>query len=89
MPQSNNPGERSRGDPAQDAEDQTRRLVKSSRNNGVASAKPKVITGSDDATMNKKPPGKTEPEKDWDLNYDPRDMNEGKYRGRSTFAADR
>jgi hypothetical protein len=47
----------------------------------VASAKPKVITGSDDATMNKKPPGTTKPEKDWDLNYDPREMNEGKYRG--------
>lgn len=81
MPKSNNPGEKSRGDPVQDAKAQSRRLLKSSRNNGVASAKPTVITGSDDATVNKKPPGTTKPEKDWDLNYDPRETNEGKYRG--------
>jgi hypothetical protein len=55
-------------------------LLKKSRNSGVASAKPKVITGSDDATVNKRPPGKKDPEKDWDLNYDPADVNEGKYR---------
>ncbi|PPJ48740.1 hypothetical protein C0075_20150 [Rhizobium sp. KAs_5_22] len=42
-------------------------------NNGVASAKPTVITGSEDATVNKWPPGKTNPPKDWDLNYDPTD----------------
>ena len=47
---------------------------------GVASAKPRVITGSDDATVNRNPPGKKEPRKDWDLNYDIRDTNEGKSR---------
>jgi len=40
-------------------------------NNGVASAKPRVITGSDDATANKWPPGTSRPPKDWDLNFDP------------------
>lgn len=54
---------------------------KTSDNNGVASAKPTVITGSDDATANKLPPGKQKPEKDWDINYDERDMNEGDFRG--------
>jgi len=50
-------------------------------NNGVSSAKPRVITHSDDATVNKKMPGKDEDAKDWDLNYDERDMNEGEFRG--------
>ena len=81
MTKSNNPGGSNAGDPAQDAKPHFRELLKGSHNNGVASAKPKVITGSDDATVNKNPPGTTKPEKDWDLNYDPREMNEGKYRG--------
>ena len=42
-------------------------------NDGVASAKPTVITGSEDATVNKWPPGKKNPPKDWDVNYDPAD----------------
>ncbi|MGO4352637.1 hypothetical protein AB4Z25_11960 [Rhizobium sp. RAF36] len=50
-------------------------------NNGVSSAKPRVITHSDDATVNKKTPGKDEDAKDWDINYDERDMNEGEFRG--------
>jgi hypothetical protein len=49
-------------------------------NNGVSSAKPRVITHSDDATVNKKTPGQKQG-KDWDLNYDERDMNEGEFRG--------
>jgi hypothetical protein len=44
------------------------------KNNGVASAKPTVITGSDDATVNKWPPGKKHPPKDWDVNYDIREQ---------------
>lgn len=47
---------------------------------GVASAKPTVITGSEDATVHRDPPGK-KPEKDFDLNYDPAEANEGKFRG--------
>ncbi|MBN9029908.1 MAG: hypothetical protein BGO05_19485 [Rhizobiales bacterium 63-7] len=48
---------------------------------GVASAKPTVITGSEDATIHKYPPGTKKPPKDWDLNYDPADENEGEFRG--------
>lgn len=44
-------------------------------NDGVASAKPTAITGSDDATLNKWPPGKKNPPKDWDVNYDPTDRS--------------
>lgn len=43
-------------------------------NDGVASAKPTVVTGSDDATVNKWPPGKKDPPKDWDPNFDIRDQ---------------
>ncbi len=57
-----------------------RKLIKSSDNNGVASAKPRVITGSDDATLNISPDDPAR-QKDWDVNYDPADMNEGKFRG--------
>lgn len=47
---------------------------------GVHSAKPTVITGSEDATVHRDPPGK-KLKKDFDLNYDERDMNEGSFRG--------
>lgn len=50
-------------------------------NNGVSSAKPRVITHSDDATVSKKSPGNDKGAKDWDLNYDERDMSEGEFRG--------
>lgn len=53
-----------------DSEPQFAHGKKSSRNNGVSSAKPRVITGSDDATVNKLPPGKSKPSEDWDINYD-------------------
>jgi hypothetical protein len=45
---------------------------------GVHSAKPTVVTGSEDATAHKRPPGTKKPEKDWDINYDPSEMNEGR-----------
>ncbi|SFB62399.1 hypothetical protein SAMN03159496_06010 [Rhizobium sp. NFR07] len=47
---------------------------------GVASAKPTVITGSEDATVHRDPPGKKH-QKDFDLNYKPADSNEGEFRG--------
>lgn len=47
---------------------------------GVLSAKPTVITGSEDATVHRDPPGK-KAVKDWDINYDPAEMNEGNFRG--------
>lgn len=36
---------------------------------GVVSAKPTVITGSEDATENRTPPGKKR-QKDWDVGFD-------------------
>ncbi|NLS18546.1 hypothetical protein HGP16_18465 [Rhizobium sp. P40RR-XXII] len=50
-------------------------------NDGVSSAKPRVITHSTDATVSKKPPGKDKDAKDWDVHYDERDMNDGEFRG--------
>lgn len=64
-----------------DSEPQFARGKKTSKNNGVASAKPRVITGSDDATVNKLPRGVKKPEKDWNLNYDERDTSEGNFQG--------
>lgn len=39
-------------------------------NSGVVSAKPRVITGSDDATAHKWYPGRRNPPKDWELGFD-------------------
>ena len=64
-----------------DAKGQFAKGLTHSDNNGVASAKPRVITGSDDATTHKAPPGKKPVEKEWDLNYDERETNEGDFRG--------
>lgn len=41
---------------------------------GVASAKPTVVTGSEDATVNKWPPGKEDKPKDWNSNFDIREQ---------------
>ncbi|KXG87811.1 hypothetical protein [Agrobacterium bohemicum] len=64
-----------------DAKGQYTKGLKHSDNNGVDSAKPRVITGSDDATMHKTPPGKKPIKKEWDVNYDERETNEGDFRG--------
>jgi len=64
-----------------DAEGQYARGLDKSDNNGVASAKPRVLTGSDDATIHKGPGKKPTTDKDWDINYDIKDMNEGQFRG--------
>lgn len=53
-----------------DAEGQYAKSQAEGKSNGVASAKPTVITGSDDATKHRNPPGKKGPEKDWDMNFD-------------------
>jgi hypothetical protein len=52
-----------------DAEGQFARTREGRSNNGVASAKPRVITHSDDATAHRTPPGQKS-RKDWDINYD-------------------
>jgi hypothetical protein len=64
-----------------DAKGQYARGLEHSENNGVASAKPRVITGSDDATLNKTPPGQKPAEKDWDINSKHRDIKDGEFRG--------
>ncbi|CDZ36283.1 hypothetical protein NOJ28_13170 [Neorhizobium galegae] len=53
-----------------DAEGQYAKSQADGKANGVASAKPTVITGSDDATEHRDPLGKKGPEKDWDVNFD-------------------
>jgi hypothetical protein len=65
------------GSPKKDAAGQFAKSRADRKASGVHSAKPTVITGSEDATVHKNPPGKQKPEKDWDLNYDPAEMNEG------------
>lgn len=39
-------------------------------NDGISSAKPRVITGSDDATIHRAPPGMAEPVGDWSAGFD-------------------
>lgn len=39
-------------------------------NEGVSSAKPRVITGSDDATIHRTPPGVETPSQDWSVGFD-------------------
>jgi hypothetical protein len=53
-----------------DAEGQFAKAEAGRKNSGVASAKPTVITGSEDATAHKVPPGKEPPPDEWDSNYD-------------------
>ncbi|MBY5395217.1 hypothetical protein HFN01_10300 [Rhizobium leguminosarum] len=64
--------------PEKDAAGQFAKSRADRKSSGVASAKPTVITGSEDATVNKNPPDKKKPEKDWDINYDPADRNESR-----------
>lgn len=66
-------------DVEKDAKGQFAKSVADRKASGVHSAKPTVITGSEDATEHKAPPGKKRL-KEWDPNYDPRDMNEGRMR---------
>ncbi len=51
-----------------DAEGQFAGTQAGGDNTGVASAKPRVITGSDDATIHSRPDKKTRP-KDWSINH--------------------
>lgn len=62
------------GEIRKDAEPQFVRSRAGADNDGVISAKPTVITGSDDATVHKLSDGE-KPQKDWDLNYDPVDRS--------------
>lgn len=53
-----------------DAEGQFAKENAGGKSTGVASAKPTVITGSEDATAHKAPPGKSTPANEWDPNFD-------------------
>lgn len=66
-------------DVEKDAKGQFAKSIADRKASGVSSAKPTVITGSEDATVHKTPPGK-QAVKDWDINYDPADSNEGRSR---------
>jgi hypothetical protein len=46
-------------------------------NNGVSSAKPTVLTGSDDGTVHSRPDGESRSGKDFDINYKERDASDG------------
>lgn len=52
-----------------DAEGQFARSDEGRRNSGVSSAKPRVITHSDDATIHRTPPGQKS-HKDWNVKHD-------------------
>ncbi len=64
-------------DVEKDAKGQFAKSVGDRKASGVISAKPTVVTGSEDATAHKAPPGGKKV-KEWDVNYDPADMNEGR-----------
>ncbi|OHV84846.1 hypothetical protein [Rhizobium sp. LCM 4573] len=53
-----------------DAEGQFGRIREGAKASGVASAKPTKITGSEDATAHKIPPGQKPPKSEWDPNFD-------------------
>jgi hypothetical protein len=57
----------------EDAQGQFAGTQAGGNSDGVASAKPTVVTGSEDATANKWPPDKKKPPRDWDANYNLRD----------------
>lgn len=61
--------------PADDAKGQYAPSQADRKASGVHSAKPTVVTGSEDATVHRDPPGK-KAGKDWDVNYDPAENSE-------------
>ena len=63
--------------PEKDADGQYAKSQADRQSSGVQSAKPTAITGSDDATIHRNPPGQKRV-KDWDMNYDPAEMNTSK-----------
>lgn len=57
-------------DPEKDAKGQYAPSQANRKSSGVDSAKPTVITGSEDATVNRTPPGRKPTKKEWDVNFD-------------------
>ncbi len=56
--------------PEQDAKGQYAPSQADGKSSGVASAKPTVITGSEDATEHRGLSGEKKSGKDWDVNFD-------------------
>jgi len=54
----------------QDAKGPFANVKAGGKSSGVASAKPTVITGSEDGTAHKAPPGQKTPSNEWDSNFD-------------------
>lgn len=57
-------------DVTKDAKGQYAKSRADRKSSGVASAKPTVVTGSEDTTGHRTPPGRRGPKKDWDVNFD-------------------
>jgi hypothetical protein len=62
-----------------DAKGQFAKSVADRKSTGVHSAKPTVISGSEDATEHKTPPGR-KAVKEWDVNFDPSDQDRSRTR---------
>ena len=54
----------------QDAKGQFAKSQADRKSTGVASAKPTVITGSEDVTGHRTPPGHKDQDKDWHVGFD-------------------
>lgn len=61
-----------------DAKGQFAPVQSGGKNDGVMSAKPRVVTGSDDATVHKRPPGVDNPQEDPDVTSDTNKKTDGK-----------
>ncbi|TCV73688.1 hypothetical protein EDE05_104160 [Neorhizobium sp. R1-B] len=61
--------------PEADAKGQFAKSQADRKSSGVHSAKPTVITGSEDATAHRNPPGTKRVANDWDPNFDPADAS--------------
>src|SRR5690606_1707615 len=60
------------GTPEGDAAGQFHQSRAGADNDGIVSAKPRVITGSDDATVHRDPPGEETGDPDWSSGFDDR-----------------
>lgn len=72
----NSTGEKNPG-PESDAQGQFAKSQADRHASGVHSAKPTVVTGSEDATVNRTPPGQ-DPQKDWNVSFDRGGKDESK-----------
>jgi hypothetical protein len=81
MAKADNPGNGNAALAGQDAADRYHQPRKRSDNDGIATAKLGVTTGSHDATVHRQPPVQGPTDTHWHVNDDPADINEGRFRG--------